>query len=80
MNERLRAWCSILLSESPLFHPVSNRERNGNSDNKHKSRLYQVPKMNSLPSLMAELGADKLKNTAPFHTPEQPDKVGILNY
>jgi hypothetical protein len=34
----------------------------------------------TLPSLMAELRAYKMKNTAPFYIPEQPDKMRILDY
>ena len=60
--------------------PVGDREGDGYTDNKHESGLYQVPEVNSLPSLMAELGTDELENTVPFHLPKQPDNPGVFDY
>jgi hypothetical protein len=49
-----------------FFNSVSHCKWYCHPDNKHEKRLYQVPEMQPVPFMMAELGTKKLHDTAVF--------------
>src|SRR5450759_4447571 len=61
-----------------FFYSVSDCEWNSHSDNKHEERLYQIPKVQSMPFMMAELGTKKLHYTITFNGTDVVIKPGAF--
>ena len=53
-----------------LLEAVGNGKRNGHTDDKHEEGLYQVPEVQSIPLVMAELRPDKLHYRTILHRPD----------